>query len=98
MRTTLTALLLLLSSAVAARADGDHDRARDAVRRGEILPIERIMEAVAADTPGQVLEVELEQRGRHWIYEVEVLRADGVLVEREVDAADGTVRPKTMKD
>lgn len=98
MRTTLPVLLLLVSSAVTAFADGDHDRARDAVRRGEILPIERILAAIAADTPGQVLEVELEQRGHRWIYEVEVLRPDGVLVEREVDAKSATVRPKAAKD
>ena len=43
------------------------------------------------DVPGQVLEVELEQEGERWTYEVRLLQAGGRLVKLNVDAATGEV-------
>jgi uncharacterized membrane protein YkoI len=55
------------SAAVLARPkmvdgrSGDHDRARQAVEAGEVLPLRTILERVERDYPGQVVEVELER-------------------------------------
>jgi hypothetical protein len=38
-----------------------HDRARQAVEAGEILPLRTVLERVERDYPGQVLDVELER-------------------------------------
>lgn len=73
-----------------ARGDGhDHDRARQAVEAGEVLPLRTILERIEPDYPGQVMEVELEHRDDRWIYEITVLRTSGALVRLKVDGRDG---------
>ena len=69
----------------------DHDRARRAVDAGEVLPLRMILDRVERDYPGQVMEVELEQRGERWIYEVKVLQTGGALIKLKVDGRDGHV-------
>lgn len=69
---------------------GDHDRARQALEAGEILPLKTVLEKLARDTPGQVMEVELERRGERWVYEIKLLRPGGALSKLLIDARDGT--------
>lgn len=85
--------LALLALPPAAVADGerDHDRARAAMRAGEVLPLSTILERVAQQHSGQVLEVELERDHGRWIYELKLLQGSGALVKLEVDARDGSV-------
>ena len=70
---------------------GDHDRARQALEAGEVLPLRTILDRVEREYPGQVLEVELERDGGRWVYEITTLRSGGSLVKLKVDARDGTV-------
>jgi uncharacterized membrane protein YkoI len=72
----------------------DHDRARRALEAGEILPLKTVLERIARDTPGQVMEVELERKGERWVYEIKLLRAGGSLVKLKVDARDATIIPR----
>ncbi|NMG15256.1 hypothetical protein GPA24_06800 [Aromatoleum bremense] len=55
------------------------------------MPLQRILDNVERDHPGQVIEVELEQEDGRWIYEIKVLKAGGALVKLEIDAHDGVV-------
>lgn len=89
----LLVLPLLMAQPPVAMADGqrDHDRARAALRAGEVLPLAAILERVARQQSGQVLDVELEREHGRWIYELKLLRDDGALVKLEVDALDGRV-------
>lgn len=89
----LIALPLWLALSPTALADGerDHDRARAALRAGEVLPLGEILERVARQQPGQVLDVELEREHGRWIYELKLLQSSGALVKLEVDALDGRV-------
>ncbi|KAA3649302.1 MAG: peptidase [Proteobacteria bacterium] len=86
-------LALLLSTALIAPglADGDHDRARRAREAGQVLPLPVILDRVAQDFPGQVLEVELEDEDDRWIYEIKLVQPGGRLLKLEVDAADARV-------
>jgi hypothetical protein len=86
-------LILLLAVALPAYAgsSGDHDRARQALAAGEILPLRTVLESLARDTPGQVMEVELERRGERWVYEIKLLRPGGSLIKLQVDARDGAI-------
>ena len=70
---------------------GDHDRARQALEAGEILPLKTVLEKLARDNPGQVMEVELGRRGDRWVYEIKLLRPGGALSKLLVDARDGAV-------
>lgn len=84
-------LSLALAAALPAGADGDHDRARRALERGEILPLSAILDAAQAELPGRVIEVELERDDGAWIYELELVTETGQLVELELDGATGRV-------
>lgn len=94
-RLRLPLLALILSAALAlpghAADSGDHDRARKALEAGEILPLKTVLEMVGRESPGQVMEVELERKRDRWIYEIKLLRQGGSLVKLQVDANDGTI-------
>ena len=77
------------SSGVAS--EPDHERARQALERGEVLPLRAILDKVARDFPGDVVEVELERERETWIYEIELIGADGRLVKLEIDARSAAV-------
>ncbi|NMG43668.1 hypothetical protein GPA22_07975 [Aromatoleum toluvorans] len=83
--------LASLSICPVAASDDDHDRARAALERGEVLPLRTILDKVGRDYPGKVVEVELERERGRWIYEIRLLRDGGALVRLDVDARDGTV-------
>ena len=73
----------------------DHDRAREALEAGEILPLSTILQRVEREHPGQVLDVELEREREHgdarWVYRIKLLRPGGTRAKLEVDARDGRV-------
>jgi uncharacterized membrane protein YkoI len=73
---------------------GDHDYAREALRRGEILPITRILPAVLQRVPGDVIEIELDTHddGRRIEYEIKILTPSGRVIEVKVDARTGRIR------
>ncbi len=93
----LLSLLFCLSLATAAPvalADDDkedHERARAALERGEILPLRAIVEKAEAAYPGRLLEVELKSKKEGFVYEIEVLAPDGRLIELVYDARDGSL-------
>lgn len=89
----LSFLALLAHSPLQAVADTphDHDRARQALLAGEILPLKTILERVERSQPGQVMEVELEQKPAGWIYEVKLLQTEGRLLKLYVDARSGEI-------
>lgn len=90
------ALALLLGCALLAgghlRADDDdHDRARQALEQGEVLPLRTVLDIVERDFQGHVLEIEFERKDDRFIYEIRLLQDDGHIVKFEVDATDGSV-------
>jgi uncharacterized membrane protein YkoI len=89
---TAALLLGLVHICDAQARDGrDHDRARQAVAAGEVMPLRAILERVEKEHPGKVMEVELEREGDRWIYEIKLLRSGGALVKLKFDGSDGTL-------
>ena len=90
---SLCAVLLACGSG-ASYAGDDHDRARQALEAGEVLPRRAILERVEREYPGQVIDVELERskesNRERWIYEIKVLRSGGSLIKLKLDARDGS--------
>jgi Peptidase propeptide and YPEB domain len=96
---TSTRLLPLLLSltlfgavvpAAQAEREHDHDRARDAVAAGQVLPLAKVLAQLERDQPGaQVLEVELEEKRGRWVYEIRLLQPGGRLLKQYLDARDG---------
>ena len=94
--TRLLFLLMLatLGSAIAAPAR-DHERARAAQSSGRFVALETNLADAEKRQPGRVIEVELEGDDE---YEIEILRADGVMVELEYDARTGKLLELEVED
>jgi len=88
----LTTVVLMGGLAVSSMADdGDQDRARAALSRGEIEPLHKALSVVEKRVKGDVIEVELEEEnvfasGPTLIYEIKVLTAEGQVVKLKVHA------------
>ncbi|MGE0279542.1 MAG: PepSY domain-containing protein [Rhizobiaceae bacterium] len=96
MRHMLVVLALLL--AAPALADDDHDRAREALARGEILPLSRILAVVEQEVGGRIIEIDLDRDDGRYVYEVEAVSRDGRLVELSIGAATGTILDRDFND
>lgn len=83
------------SSAFAGKHDQDHVEARELLRRGEILPLAKILEAATRKVPGDVIEVELDHEdadeGGRWEYKVKVLTPAGKVRKITLDARNAGV-------
>lgn len=104
---TIKSVLLSLGLSIVALApppvlaSPDHERARQALQSGEILPLDKILTKVSAKQPGQILEVELDhdptKDGKVWVYEIKGVAADGRLFKMKVDARTGDVLESRSK-
>lgn len=96
----IAALVLCAVLSLPAWAGGkeDHERALQAVQAGHVLPLPAALERLAREQPGQVLEVELEQDGGVWIYEIKLLKADGRLLKVKLDARTGSLLRSRPRD
>jgi len=83
--------LVALLAPPAAFADSDHDAARRALERGEVLPLSEILAIVGRDLEGHVIEVEFETKDERHVYEFKLITEGGRLVEVYVDAASGEI-------
>jgi uncharacterized membrane protein YkoI len=102
-RPLLASLMLagLLAAPIAQASDKDHERARQAVQAGQVMPLPAVLEKLATTHPGQVLEVELERERRDgnegWVYEIRLLQPDGQLIRLELDAKSAEVLRSRMR-
>jgi uncharacterized membrane protein YkoI len=94
----LSLFLALTTSAPAG--DDDHDRARQALQRGDIRPLADILGQLRAELGGEVIEVEFNdrKRGRNYTYEFKVLTKAGRLSEVTVDAATAEILEREDDD
>lgn len=84
-------VLLFASPASADRRD-DHERAREAVTAGRILPLDAIVERARTEMDGDILDVDLEdEHDGRFVYEIKVLAPGGRIVKLEYDAATGAL-------
>ncbi|MDP4003760.1 PepSY domain-containing protein [Methylobacterium sp. NEAU K] len=87
-----TALLRLLAGgtfaclSLAALASEDADRARRALERGEIRPLDAVLRAAREAVPGDVVAVDLKHDDGHWLYKLRILGADGKRRTLKIDA------------
>ena len=83
-------LALLLAATPAVSRDLDQDEALRLRHEGLILPLESLLRQAMERHPGaRLLEAELEEEDGIFVYEIELLTADGVARELELDARDG---------
>ena len=70
----------------------DHDRARDAVSAGKILPLQQILQRIRGRFPGRLLDAALarDNQGRS-IYRLKLLAPNNQVQQLVVDAQSGRV-------
>lgn len=78
--------ILLVGSAV---GDQPWESLHGEVRRGEVVPLEAILDWLDAHYIGDVLEVEVERDGGYVEYEIKLLGPQGQVVEFEFDGHTG---------
>jgi uncharacterized membrane protein YkoI len=87
----LVALIPALSAvplgAVPARADDDGERARRALERGEIRPLDAVLAAARAAVPGDVVALDLKRDDGRWLYKLRILGTDGRRRDVKIDAS-----------
>jgi len=69
----------------------EHQVVREALQRGEVLPLVKILAIASQHVPGDVIEVELEQENAGLIYEIKILTGNGRVREVKIDARTGAV-------
>jgi hypothetical protein len=67
----------------------DQDDARDALRRGRVMPLTAILEIAFKRERGTVLEVELDTEHGVLVYQIELLSESGRKVEMWINARSG---------
>lgn len=68
------------------------DDAREALRKGKVMPLTAILDIAAKREPGTVIGVDLEtRRGGRLIYEIDVITDDGRRRELQLDARNGEI-------
>ena len=73
------------------RKPRDHTAVREALQRGEVLPLVKILAIASKEVPGDVIEVELEDERGALVYEIKILTSTGRVREVEIDARTGAV-------
>ncbi len=86
----LFACLATLCVAKTAYAD-DVDRVRQLRSTDSILPLSKILIEVERRYPGTLLDVELEDEKNLIIYEIEILGADHIVRQINVNARNGEI-------
>ncbi|MCJ2012190.1 PepSY domain-containing protein [Methylobacterium sp. J-076] len=79
-------LFPVLARAPSARADEEADRARRALERGDIRPLDEVLRAASAAVPGDVVSVDLKHDDGRWRYKLRILGPDGKRRSVKIDA------------
>ena len=89
----LSTLSLGMSSGLADKRDkkNEHNVVREALQRGEVLPLVKILAIANQQVPGDVIEVELEDEKSALVYEIKILTSTGRVREVKIDARTGKV-------
>ncbi|MBD2838946.1 PepSY domain-containing protein [Pseudomonas sp. JM0905a] len=88
----IIALVLAIFALEAMARDLDQDEALKLREEGVIMPLDQLLRSALGLYPGaRLLEAELEEEDDVYIYEVELVTADGTVRELELDARDGRI-------
>jgi len=90
--------IAMTGGALHAGEHEDHELARQALERGQVLPLRVVLDKVEHEYQGQVLKVEFEREDGRFIYEIRMLQNDGRMAKLQVDAVDGRVLKVKRKE
>lgn len=94
-KASLLAFAALLVSLAPVSVSGgerhDHDKAREALERGEIRPLEEVLVLVRDRLKGRIVGVEIEREKGRWMYEFRLVDDKGHVSEAYVDGLSGKI-------
>ena len=76
----------------------DHDKVQSLVKSGEIKPLESILQRLYKIEKCHILEVELEQKKKRLVYEIELVNKEGIVKKYIFDAKTGELIKEKTKD
>lgn len=88
----------MTSGLLQAGEDISQAEIRQLVKQGKLLPLESIMLLYPEKQYGKLLDLEAEREHGSVIYELEFLRADGRIVELEIDASNGQLLQQEIEN
>jgi len=74
--------------------DNDHEKAIEAVKNGEILPLDQILLSIEKNFQGRVLAINLkdnEQGLFGWVYDIRMINNSNKVINLRIDAGTSTV-------
>lgn len=71
--------------------DSDHEEVWRARERGEVLPLDVILERLKPRLPGRIIEIEFEVEDGVPVYEFKTVDSRGRVIETLVDARDARI-------
>lgn len=74
-----------------ASSGSDYDRARDAVRNGQIMPLKSMLKKIDADQYGRIIDIRLSRSLSRDIYQLKLRDDNGVIRTLRVDARSGVL-------
>lgn len=80
-------LLALAPLWAAPSLASDQERAKAALERGEIRPLDEVLKAVRVAVPGDVVALELRRKEKRWQYKLKILTPAGKRRELRIDAS-----------
>ncbi len=96
---TLTGLILAgLALSNGSQADDDHEQAQVMRASGDIVSLESVLDSLHGIREGRVIEAELEEKHGRYIYELELVDAEGTVWEYYFDARTGELLEHEQDD
>lgn len=84
-------LLVMTGAARSASADEDHEAARGALERGEVMPLAKVLDELRPRIDGEIVATEFERDDGRWLYEIKYIDREGRMIELQVDARTAKV-------
>ncbi len=87
-------VIFLLNYFDIAALENDHEKAIEAVKSGEILPLDQILLSIKGNYEGRVLAINLkdnEQGLYGWVYDIRMINSENRVINLRVDAGTSTV-------
>ena len=88
---TVLGIALALPVSMPAQADDDIQEARQIARMANLIDPDRAMEIALAEKPGVMTDFDLDRERKGWVYEIEIVDAQGVEWEIELEGETGKV-------
>ncbi len=84
----------LVHSSKSNAVSNDHEKAIQAVKNGEILPLDQILMSLKNEFEGRVLAINLNdsEKGLYgWVYDIRMINSSNKVINLRVDAGTSTI-------